>query len=287
MVTVTVGGVEYYIDDKLKKKWDRFREGYLISRDEDRVFLVTGREGVGKSLFTIQQAAYIDPTIINDLSRICFTPDEFRNAVLRAEKGQVVIFDEAFMGLSSKSVLSKTNKKIVDILMKCRQRNLVLFIVIPSFYMLEWYIAVFRSEALFEIKKEKKTNLRYFKCYNYQKKELMYKLGKKGKKPFKLQTRFMGRSFGKYPGGEEFEKAYRLKKETSFKYDDDTDKYDEENKYYKQRDYLFYILSEKMQLSYGKIGELMKDGGFDLDTSGIGKVVRKVMENREKGKENK
>ena len=75
----------YHIDKLLKSKWDRVRGGKLKDLDEDRVYVVDGRERSGKSLFALQQAYYIDPTIIipeEAKKRIVFGPDDFLKSFL-------------------------------------------------------------------------------------------------------------------------------------------------------------------------------------------------------------
>ena len=214
MTSVTVGGETYSIHPKLKEKWDQIKDK-LIERDEDRVYCVDGRERVGKSVFALQQAAYLDQTLITDMKRICFTADEFLEAIRTAKPGQVIIFDEAFRGLSSRGALSKTNRKIVQALMEMGQKNLIVFIVLPSFFMLDLYAAMLRSNSLFHIAKEKNSNRRYFKVYNYKKKARLYQNGVKKGWEYKIPSKFKGNFFNKYPGGKEFEMKYREKKRLS------------------------------------------------------------------------
>ena len=162
----------WYLNAKNKLVWDSIKDGKLAKYDEDRSYIIDGKEGTGKSLFTIQQAAYIDPTILDDdgdkvLPRICFTVDEFidalRNTKSTPEHTKAVIFDEGFRGFSTKAALSKANKRITQTMMEVRQNNLAIFIVSPTIFMLDWYIVQHRSYALFHIIKEKGSRLRYFK----------------------------------------------------------------------------------------------------------------------------
>ena len=227
MTLVEVGGTSYYMDDKLKQRWDKIKNGYLKKYDEDRCYVVDGRERCGKSLFTIQQASYIDPTIITDLDRICFSPEEFINAIRKtestADQTKCVIFDEAFRGLSSRAALSKINKKIIQALMEMGQKNLVVFIVLPSFFLLDIYPAMLRSNALFHIKKDIKDRRRSYTAYNFSKKAKLYDYGVKKGWGYKIPSNFKGRYYNKYPGGDEFEAAYRKKKKDSievFEYED-------------------------------------------------------------------
>jgi len=200
----------YHIEPRLKVKWDRLREGKLQHKDEDRCYIVDGRERTGKSVFALQQAKYIDPSF--NIDRVCFTPEEFLKQIREAPEGSCVIFDEAFRGLSSKGSQSKINKMIVQAMMEMGQRNLIIFVVLPTIFLLELYAAVLRSNALFHVYKDKKGK-RQFKTYNYQRKSQLYNYGKK-----KGFSYLFPKVSVKSTGGKFFniysinEKAYRKKK---------------------------------------------------------------------------
>lgn len=287
MTVVNVADVEYYINKKLKDKWDKIRES-LIKRDEDRVFIVDGRERTGKSVFTIQQAAYINPTVLEDkdgklLPWICFTADEFLEAIRTAPQGQVIIFDEAFRGLSSRGALSKTNKKIVQALMEMGQKNLVVFIVSPSFFMLDLYAAMLRSNALFHVEKEKGSNKRYFKVYNYKKKAKLYQHGVKKGWEYKIPTKFKDYFFNIYPGGKDFEERYRRKKKISLEtMDMVVEDKPENDKYLLQRDILINYIKENITKSERKTAKLLNTLGIALSNSSIHVIASKSTENTEK-----
>lgn len=162
----------------------------------------------GKSVFAFQQAAYIDPTILDDMSRVTFTAEQtltaIRNTKSTLTETKCVIFDEAFKGLASRSAVSKINKMVIQALMEMRQNNLVLFIVLPSYYMLDLYPAVSRSHALIHIAKQKASQQRSFRVFNYAKKALLYNIGLKKGWNYKIYTNFKGRFSGKFPGGDEY-----------------------------------------------------------------------------------
>jgi len=212
MAVVTVKGTEYHIDEKLFKNWNKIKDGRLKKKDEDRVFIVDGREGTGKSVFAIQQAAYVDESILDDMSRITFTAEQTLNAIRNTrstlEHTKAIIFDEAFKGLASRSAVSKINKTVIQALMEMRQNNLLLFIVLPSFYMLDLYPAVSRSNALIHISKDKEGQKRSFRVFNYAKKARLYDLGLKKGWNYKVYTNFKGRFSGKFPGGDEYYQKY-------------------------------------------------------------------------------
>ncbi|KKL67349.1 hypothetical protein LCGC14_2135890, partial [marine sediment metagenome] len=175
---VTNTELKYYIAKELVKKWDKYRGGKLIKEDADLVIIVDGKERVGKSVFTLQQAKYLDPTF--NIDRICFTAEEFLKQIREAPQGSVVMFDESFRGLSSKGSQSRINKEIVQALMEVGQRNLIIFIVLPTFFLLEIYAAVLRSHALIHIYRIKGMNKgRGFRIYNEKHKGMLWKNGKK------------------------------------------------------------------------------------------------------------
>jgi len=244
----------------------------------------------GKSLFTIQQAAYIDETILDDadgkvLPRICFTPEETLHAIRTSkstkDKTTVIIFDEAFRGLSSKSALSKTNKHIVQAMMEMRQNNLVLFIVTPSFFLLEMYPAILRSNALFHIGKSKSSKKRFFKAFNYRKKAKIYQIGIRKGWGYPQSTGFMGNFYNKYPGGDEFEARYR-KKKFDFLINNETNE-EEEGRFKIQRNLMIYNMKNKGMKQKEIVLELKKSG-IDIKQPTIAKICQKFDKEKEKGK---
>lgn len=270
MAVVQVKDVEYYIDDKLKERWDKIRDGRLIKHDEDRVYIVDGKERSGKSLFSIQQAAYLDPNF--NLDRICFTPDELLKQIKEAPSGSAIIFDEAFRGLSSAQSRSNTNQQIKTALMEMGQRNLILFIVLPSFFLLDMYAAILRSHALFHIQKEVKSKRRVFMVFNEKKKWLLYHMGVKNgasyRKPF---TKFRGNFYGKYPIDEE---AYRAKKAKSL-----TDLYGtttpETNKDRENWEFLLAGINITNKLPLRELETYLEAAPIPIRRTTIGDIVKK------------
>lgn len=279
-MVVKVRDSEYHIDEKLIKKWDNLKDGKLAKYDEDRFYITDGQEGSGKSLFTIQQAAYIDETILDNengkiLPRICFTPKQFLDAIRHTksttEKTRVVIFDEAFRGLSSKSALSKDNKMIVQALMEARQNNLVVFIVSPSFYLIEFYAAVLRSQALFHIIKEKHSRQRYVRIFGKRDKAILYQIGVRKGWGYPRWTKERARFFNIYPGGKDFEKKYRKKKRDSLR--EGEKKEIEVNKWRKQRTFSIKALYNQCKTLDSTQKELEK-AGLKLSKAQIQRIIQ-------------
>lgn len=285
--------ISYHIAPVLLRQWDALRDKGLERLNEDRVYLVDGREGTGKSSFTFQQAKYINPNFTVDY--ICFDPKQFLELLRTAPKGSVIVFDEAFRGLSSKGSRSKVNKEIVEALMEVRQRNLVIFIVLPTLFLLEIYAAVFRSEALLHVYKLKKKlasgqKKRGFKIYNYQKKKILYLRGRA--KYFSYSkpriTRAKGEFYVKkseqFPQGTPYEtfdlEAYLAKKDAAFKRKDEKEQ-TEESKYLMQRNLILSGIYKDFVKSHQKLSNWLESVGVTLSARAIGDVVGKKTETAE------
>jgi len=271
----------YYIAKTLRRKWEKLKDGKLIKKDEDRIYIVDGRERTGKSLFTLQQAKFIDPTF--NIDRVCFTPEEFLDQIRNAPRGSVVVFDEAFRGLSSKSGQSKINKMIVQAMMECGQRNLVIFIVLPTFFLLELYAAVLRSNALFHIYKDK-TGKRVFKTYNFQKKNMLYRNGKKKGFDYswpKVSAKATGgRFYNIYPISE---RKYRNKKARSLQeMEPGTNSREQEAVTTKHDFTVAYYNKRKAQdetISLQKVADELTEMKCKISKQYLGELVRKYAAN--------
>jgi len=194
-----------YMDGYLKTNLDTAKR--IIRKDWDMIAAVDGYEGSGKSVFTMQVACYVDTTMT--LDRIVFTPKDFQKAVLGANKYQAVIYDEAYTGLSSRAAMSMVNRILVKMLAEIRQKNLFIFIVMPSFFDLDKYVALWRSRILFHVYTADDFERGYFAFYDIDKKKDLYIIGKKFYSYKGVKPNFYGRFTNHYPIDEA---EYRKKK---------------------------------------------------------------------------
>lgn len=208
MVTFPGITLTYSMDGYLHANLNKAKE--VVKKDWDMIFLVDGGERAGKSVFAQQCAFFLDPTL--DLSRICFTPDEFRKAVLSAPPYTAVIYDEAYTGLNSRATMSVINRILVSLLAEIGQKNLIIFVVMPTFFDLDKYVALWRSRALLHVYTGDDFERGYFAFYNVDTKKRLYIDGKKYYEYRGVKPNFVGR-FSK--GYVVDEAAYRLKKRDS------------------------------------------------------------------------
>ncbi len=273
--------ISYSIEGRLKKNLDERVINSLKKKDKDCVLAIDGSEGAGKSTFAFQIGKYVDPTL--NLSRICFTADEFREAIFKAKKGQCIIYDEAFTGLSSRSSLSGINRMLVSLMMQMRQKNLFIIIVLPTFFLLDKYVAIFRARALIHVF-ESGGRRGYFRLYNRRLKKLLYLLGKAtySYNTKKVKTRFRGRFYGVFAlGDEKVEEEYRRKKDKALR--------DTENapisaagvKYKEQRDILVYVLRKHLKMTYKQLANLLEEYEFHMSYVQIRNICGKFGDLRE------
>lgn len=246
--------------------------------DQDRIFIVTGNEGSGKSTLAMQLAYFLDPTF--SIKDIVFTAKDFEDILRTKDKFGAVIFDEAFNGLSSRAALSKENRKLIRLLQECRQRNLFVFIVIPSIFLLEKYVALFRSHCCFHTSVYKKDHKsRYYKVFNRKNKTQLYLKGAKTMsytypKINKLHRFYHTRGNDYVPGVSE--EAYRQKKLDSFR--DVEAKKPEDDKVMTQRDVITFVCNKKYKIPIVELEAIFKAYKVPLSSSAIVKRFNKLSE---------
>lgn len=186
-MVVELAGHKFYMDKYLTNNLDTAKK--VIKKDWDMVFIVDGYEGSGKSVLAQQIAWYCTDGNFN-IDNIAFTPNQFQEAILKAPKYSAVVFDEAYSGLSARAAMSKINRVLVKMLAEVRQRNLFILIVMPTFFDLDRYVAIWRSRALFHVLVGKDWSRGKFAFFNQDKKKALYALGKKFYAYSKVQNNF-------------------------------------------------------------------------------------------------
>jgi hypothetical protein len=252
MTMIEFKDMTFYMDNKLTVELAKVRKG-VTKKDKDHVFAVDGAEGCGKSVFSMQLAATLDPTFCID--RVCFTAPEFTRAIVKAKKGEAVIFDEAFTGLSSRAALSEVNKLLVSLMMEMRQKNLFVIVVMPTFFLLDKYVALWRATGLFHVF-TKDGRRGYWLYFNKYKKKMLYLAGKKyytysGKNI--PRSGFKGKFYDQYTVDE---KEYRKRKKTALESKRRTTKAEI---YINQRNLYMLLLNKTYGISARKISIAAKE----------------------------
>lgn len=166
----------YWISPIAKEQLKNIRTA-VTKRDRDYVFVIDGEEGSGKSVLAFQLAKELDPKF--DIDNVCFNADQFISRLKKAPRFSCIILDEAFSSANSRASLTEVNRSLIGVATEMRQRNLFVIIVIPSFFDLDKYFALWRCRALFHVYFKKDGSRGSYIIFPKGKKKYLYLLGKK------------------------------------------------------------------------------------------------------------
>ena len=275
LVKIKDTDIQYAMDVRLNKNLRDKVLPDLHKKDKDYILVVDGKEGSGKSTLAFQIGKFVDPTL--DLSRIVFSPDDFRSAILKATKGQCIIYDEAFTGFSSRSSLSPVNRVLVSLAMQMRQKNLFILIVLPTIFLLDKYMAIFRTKALIHVY-ENKGIRGYFRIFNSRKKQQLILRGQKTMtyNHKGLYTRFKGRFYGKFAlGDKEIEKKYKKLKEKALSDSEKTSMTSAQVRFREQRDLMIWLFRKYTKLTYRQLENIFSDYNLSMSFQQINRICTK------------
>jgi len=252
----------YYLDGYLKANIDHMIKD-VKKRNYDGFVLICGREGFGKTTLSLQLAMYCDPTF--NLDRVCFTAEQFMEAVEGSERYQAIVFDETMGYLSSRTAMSKFNKALIKVMNEMRSKNLFVFMNIPNLFMMDWYVAQHRTTGLLYIRKRA-----VFNSYDYPTKKKLYRMGKRYHE-YCVPPNFYGAFVKYFPIDKE---NYEKKKQEAI--DGWIESKRAEDSSIKQRNLLIIECVNKELLSQNAISELI-----GLSTRQITKIIKLKEEKEE------
>lgn len=256
---------EYYLSPKLKKYLDEKVKPRINKKDKDYVILIDGYEGSGKSTFAQQIGRYIDHSL--SLDRVCMTSEEFKNAITNADKGNVVIYDEAVTGMTAGDSITKVGRILKSMMMQMRQKNLCVIVILPVLFEFNKYAVLSRARAFFHMY-ESGGRMGYWVGYNKKDTRLTYLKGKRTHS-YRVRSRFRGRFYGKYAVDE---KKYRKKKEEalfSVEFDDEGN-----HKWLRQRNICLKALYDALG-SYKKVKNAVSELGFKISMGNLSQILSK------------
>lgn len=186
----------------------------VLKKDRDFVAVIDGEEGVGKSVLAQQIAAYLDPEF--NIDKIVFNSDEFLKLIKdsKTKKGSCIILDEAFSAANNRASLTEVNRAMIGVATEMRQKNLFILMVLPSFFDLDKYFALWRCRALFHVYFTDLDDRNYI-IFPKNEKKMLYLTGKKTYNYSKPSSPFPPFTFPETYTVDEQE--YREKKSNAFK----------------------------------------------------------------------
>lgn len=258
---------DYYISPILKSQLDKVKT-MVTKKDRDFVMVIDGEEGVGKSVLGMQIANYLDPNF--DLDKIVFNADQFLEGIKKHNKYSCIMLDEAFNASNARASLTEVNRSMLGVATEMRQRNLFVIMIIPSFFDLDKYFALWRCRALIHVYFRPDGARGSYVIFPKTSKKLLYLQGKRLYNYTKPASPFPACRFNNYYTIDE--KEYRHKKAEAFK------KRTVSNmalRWKMQREALIKELFHNQKLPVGKISQCLGEwGARPLNSKEIYKIVQ-------------
>lgn len=123
----------------------------VLTRDEDRVILMIGKERSGKSTLALILAKKCDPNFTID--NICWTLEALVDRVRSSPKGSILIADESILLASKRRVMSKVGNNMQALIKIMGEFNKILILITPSFDDLDKTIIRDRIQGVIRITK--------------------------------------------------------------------------------------------------------------------------------------
>jgi hypothetical protein len=262
-------GSKCYCDGWLSRQLEKGKKN--LRKDDDLVLGIVGGERNGKSTFAQQMAKIIDPTFNH--TRMSMTATEFNNNIDEGKPYTAIVFDEGYRGFNSRKSMSEINNILNSKMMEVGQKNLIIFIVLPSYFMLDRYIALHRLRGLFVVYRNKKQR-GFWMFFNKKQMPLLYDKGKKTMSYSGYgipRARHRGRFYDQWVIDE---KAYREKKKKSLTEAEEKTT-NTEKKFFHQRNMLLSYLRKKQNYNFRELAELCASAGFKIDEDTLSQQFNK------------
>jgi len=204
--------MKFYVDDIVKPHLQKIRE-LVRKKDRDWVGVVDGEEGSGKSVLAMQIAKVLDPKF--NMDKLCFNSDQFVKAIKTSPKFSCIVLDEGYASANARASLTEVNRSLVALGTEMRQRNLFVIIVLPTFFDLDKYFALWRSRCLFHVYFTRDGQRGRYILFPKTAKKILYLCGRKKYDYRKPASPYPSCQFRKYYPVDEEE--YRQKKAEAFK----------------------------------------------------------------------
>jgi len=209
-----VGKYKFMLNTTLRKNLEIIRDR-AIPNKWDALFIIWGREGVGKSTLATQMAIFLDNKF--SVKNIVFSAEQFKEVIKNAKPESTIIWDEAITGANISQHATEISSSIVSKMTQIRKKRLKIFLCFPYLYMLNKYF-VARSIASIYIYAKAFDDRGYGLFYNSNQTEFLYNL-MKFKYPYnykgainEAKISFHFRFKGKFCANE---KIYEAKKDKS------------------------------------------------------------------------
>lgn len=145
--------------------------GRLIHRNKNWLAIVCGETGSGKSYSALSLADTICPRGITVKRNVVLDPIGFMNKIANKKdlkKGDILIFDEAGVGISSRDWYSIQNKLLGSVLQTFRNLNVGVIFTTPNLSFIDVQARKLFHNYFETVNIDYETETAYLKCYDIQ-----------------------------------------------------------------------------------------------------------------------
>lgn len=139
--------------DPTMKRW-LWEVDTRIKKDYDHFMTICGMEGDGKTTLGTQICAHMDDDFC--LDKVCFSKEEFVDAIKKYHSNFAVMLDEGGQMLFSREAMREGNIFLNKLFMIMRKRRIFCCICLPNFHVLDSYIRLHRVKTLIQIRQRGK-----------------------------------------------------------------------------------------------------------------------------------
>ena len=136
MIKDTNGTERFSLPTEAYKFCNRIKQK-IQHEDQQVLGIIWGGVGSGKSILAQHWGYAIDPTL--DITKVCFTKEEFVDAIINS-KHQVVIADEGISMFFSRASMTKEGRLMSELMAQIRQKNLCVLICVPDVMSMDWLV---------------------------------------------------------------------------------------------------------------------------------------------------
>jgi len=109
-----------------------------LRNNKNALIAVIGETGSGKSYTALRLAELVDDDF--SIDKVCFRPSEFVKAVRNARKHDVIVFDEAGVGIPAREWWSVQNRLLDYVIQTFRFKNLCVIFTMPNLRFIDEHV---------------------------------------------------------------------------------------------------------------------------------------------------
>lgn len=154
----------------LRQRYLESKNSRMYKKNQNWIAVVVGAVGSGKTYYALRCAYEMMGNNFDPFHHLIFTIEEFMEKLNNNDfkKGEVIVFEEAGVNISSKDWQSRANKNINFVLQTCRHRNFSIIFTLPMYKFLDNSTRALIHTAFVTNEIDYKKELNYCKVYDFK-----------------------------------------------------------------------------------------------------------------------